>query len=138
MALLRRRKRRQRPKQLSLLELNDRRLVPLTRREEKAVALVFQGKKNAAIAEDLKTTEQTVKNALRFAFMKLGITDRHEMVGKAYHEGGFNLWTYDPNEPVPEPKPPEPEPKFKTAEEKRIWQLYKSSKNKLRELGIKV
>lgn len=45
----------------------------LTPREKQCLAGVFAGKSNKEIALELCTSDQTVKNSLRFAYEKLGI-----------------------------------------------------------------
>lgn len=58
------------------------------------IAGVFAGKTNAAIAAELGTTVQCVKNQLRFAYRKLGVRSRNDLVWKSITEGGYQLWTY--------------------------------------------
>jgi DNA-binding NarL/FixJ family response regulator len=51
----------------------------LTDRELRIVAAVVQGYKNREIAEQLATSEQMIKNALRNVFDKIGVSDRLEL-----------------------------------------------------------
>ena len=51
----------------------------LTERELRIVAAVVQGYKNREIAEQLFTSEQVIKNALRTVFDKIGVSDRLEL-----------------------------------------------------------
>jgi DNA-binding NarL/FixJ family response regulator len=51
----------------------------LTGRELRIIAAIVQGYKNREIAEQLCTTEQVVKNALRTIFDKIGVSDRLEL-----------------------------------------------------------
>ena len=51
----------------------------LTGRELRIIAAIVQGYKNREIANQLETTEQVVKNALRAIFDKIGVSDRLEL-----------------------------------------------------------
>ncbi len=51
----------------------------LTGRELRIIAAIVQGYKNREIAEQLSTTEQVIKNALRTIFDKIGVSDRLEL-----------------------------------------------------------
>jgi DNA-binding NarL/FixJ family response regulator len=51
----------------------------LTGRELRIIAAIVQGYKNREIADQLATTEQVVKNALRTIFDKIGVSDRLEL-----------------------------------------------------------
>ena len=51
----------------------------LTGRELRIIAAIVQGYKNREIAEQLATTEQVIKNALRTVFDKIGVSDRLEL-----------------------------------------------------------
>ena len=51
----------------------------LSDRELRIVAAVVQGYKNREIAEQLTTSEQMIKNALRNVFDKIGVSDRLEL-----------------------------------------------------------
>ena len=51
----------------------------LTQKELKIVALIAQGNRNKAIALQLHTTEQVVKNSLRGVYSKTGVSDRLEL-----------------------------------------------------------
>ncbi len=51
----------------------------LTGRELRIIAAIVQGYKNREIADQLSTTEQVVKNALRAIFDKIGVSDRLEL-----------------------------------------------------------
>lgn len=51
----------------------------LTGRELRIIAAIVQGYKNREIADQLTTTEQVVKNALRAIFDKIGVSDRLEL-----------------------------------------------------------
>lgn len=50
----------------------------LTEREQTILALVAQGKRNRAIAQQLRISEATVENHLHRVFQKLGVTNRTE------------------------------------------------------------
>jgi DNA-binding NarL/FixJ family response regulator len=50
-----------------------------TGKEEKIVALVAEGLRNADIADRIGTTEQVVKNYLRVIYDKLGMWNRLEL-----------------------------------------------------------
>jgi DNA-binding NarL/FixJ family response regulator len=51
----------------------------LTRKELEIVALIVQGYKNKAIAAQLGTKEQVIKNYLRSVYDKTGVSDRLEL-----------------------------------------------------------
>ena len=51
----------------------------LTGRELRIIAAIVQGYKNREIADQLCTTEQVIKNALRTIFDKIGVSDRLEL-----------------------------------------------------------
>src|SRR5271165_2121925 len=51
----------------------------LTGRELRIIAAIVQGYKNREIADQLATTEQVIKNALRTIFDKIGVSDRLEL-----------------------------------------------------------
>jgi DNA-binding NarL/FixJ family response regulator len=51
----------------------------LTGRELRIIAAIVQGYKNREIADQLSTTEQVIKNALRAIFDKIGVSDRLEL-----------------------------------------------------------
>ncbi len=51
----------------------------LTGRELRIIAAIVQGYKNREIADQLATTEQVIKNALRTVFDKIGVSDRLEL-----------------------------------------------------------
>ena len=51
----------------------------LTPRELRIIAAIVQGYKNREIAQQLGTTEQVIKNALRGVFDKIGVSDRLEL-----------------------------------------------------------
>lgn len=51
----------------------------LTQRELRIIAAIVQGYKNREIADQLGTSEQVVKNALRGIFDKIGVSDRLEL-----------------------------------------------------------
>ena len=56
-------------------------------REREILAMVAQGTANPGIAARLFVSPQTVKNHLHRMYSKLGVTDRHELVLYAIHEG---------------------------------------------------
>lgn len=58
----------------------------LTRREKAIISCLMQGWRNKEIADQLKITEQTVKNHLRTVFDKVGVSDRLELVLYAIHQ----------------------------------------------------
>jgi DNA-binding NarL/FixJ family response regulator len=51
----------------------------LSDRELRIIAAIVQGYKNKEIADQLYTTEQVIKNALRNIFDKIGVSDRLEL-----------------------------------------------------------
>lgn len=51
----------------------------LSDRELRIIAAIVQGYKNREIADQLYTTEQVIKNALRNIFDKIGVSDRLEL-----------------------------------------------------------
>lgn len=51
----------------------------LTPKELKILGLILQGYKNKEIAEELKNSEQVIKNYLRSIFDKTGVSDRLEL-----------------------------------------------------------
>ena len=51
----------------------------LSEKELRIIAAVVRGFKNREIAEQLDTTEQVIKNALRAIFDKIGVSDRLEL-----------------------------------------------------------
>jgi DNA-binding NarL/FixJ family response regulator len=51
----------------------------LTPKELKILGLILQGYKNKDIAEELKNSEQVIKNYLRSIFDKTGVSDRLEL-----------------------------------------------------------
>ena len=51
----------------------------LSERELRIIAAIVQGYKNREIADQLCTTEQVIKNALRNIFDKIGVSDRLEL-----------------------------------------------------------
>jgi DNA-binding NarL/FixJ family response regulator len=51
----------------------------LSERELRIIAAIVQGYKNREIAQQLFTTEQVIKNALRNIFDKIGVSDRLEL-----------------------------------------------------------
>lgn len=66
----------------------------LAPKEEKYVGMIFEGMTNVAIAAEVGTSEQCVKNVLKSAYQKLGVQSRYELIYKAFREGGFQLWLY--------------------------------------------
>jgi DNA-binding CsgD family transcriptional regulator len=62
-------------------------LSDLTRREREILALVVEGKSNAAIARQLWVTEQTVKFHLSNIYRKLGVANRTAASRWAHEQG---------------------------------------------------
>lgn len=96
----------------------------LTKFQEEAVACIFRGMSNAQIGEKFGIHEQVIKNRLRFAYRKLKVTGRTDLIYKAIRQGAFQLWLYSGEpyvEPPPPPAPPpeKPKVKYETAAEKR-------------------
>jgi DNA-binding NarL/FixJ family response regulator len=58
----------------------------LTRREKSIIACLVQGWRNREIAQNLKISEQTVKNHLRAIYDKVGVSDRLELALYAIHQ----------------------------------------------------
>lgn len=54
----------------------------ISRREAEVLALVLEGRKAAEIAARLGITEYTVKDHLKHAYAKLGITSRSQLLGR--------------------------------------------------------
>lgn len=52
----------------------------LTKLERDALSLVLDGKSNKAIAQEIGTDEQCIKNRIRAAFKKLGIRSSRELL----------------------------------------------------------
>lgn len=59
----------------------------LTKREHEVLALVTRGRSNAAIGEELKLAESSVKTHVSHILNKLGFTDRIQLVVFAYENG---------------------------------------------------
>jgi DNA-binding NarL/FixJ family response regulator len=59
----------------------------LTEREHEVLALMAQGKENAAIAEELVVTERTVKFHVGNIYSKLGVTSRAAAIVEALRRG---------------------------------------------------
>ena len=60
---------------------------PLTVREIQMLRLAAASKSNKQIADEMETTEQTVKNRFRLLYDRLGVGDRAGAVAKALREG---------------------------------------------------
>lgn len=58
----------------------------LTRREKSIISCLVQGWRNREIAQNLKISEQTVKNHLRAIYDKVGVSDRLELALYAIHQ----------------------------------------------------
>ena len=58
----------------------------LTQREKTIISYLVQGWRNREIAERLEISEQTVKNHLRAAYDKVGVSDRLELVLYVLHQ----------------------------------------------------
>lgn len=58
----------------------------LTVREQDVLKLVIKGLSNREIAETLFISEHTVKNHMSNIFQKLGVTDRTQLIAKAYSQ----------------------------------------------------
>lgn len=56
----------------------------LTKLEKGALALLLEGKSNKAIADEIGTDEQCIKNRIRAAFKKLGIRSSRELLPIAH------------------------------------------------------
>lgn len=63
----------------------------LTSREIEVLNLVSQGKINKIIAKELGITDSTVKNHITIMFVKLRVTNRVELVAKAFRCGLIKL-----------------------------------------------
>ena len=59
----------------------------LTKREHEVLALVTRGRSNAAIGQELKLAESSVKTHVSHILNKLGLTDRIQLVVFAYENG---------------------------------------------------
>lgn len=59
----------------------------LSEREQQIVQLVSQGFKNSGIAQQMRISEQTVKNHLHSIFSKVGVSDRLDLALYAVHKG---------------------------------------------------
>ncbi|GAX91178.1 LuxR C-terminal-related transcriptional regulator [Effusibacillus lacus] len=60
---------------------------PLTSREQQVMHLVIKGLSNREIAAKLFISEHTVKNHMSNIFQKLGVSDRTQLIAKAYRSG---------------------------------------------------
>ena len=72
----------------------------LTRREREILALVTEGKSNAAMARELWVTEQTVKFHLSNIYRKLGVANR-TAASRWAHEHGIARAAPLPEDPTP-------------------------------------
>ena len=63
----------------------------LTRRETAVLGLLFRGRSNKEIADDLDISEDTVKFRLKGLFSKLGVTDRTAAVVAALRHGILHI-----------------------------------------------
>ena len=61
----------------------------LTKREAEVVTLLFEGKPQGAIAEELGTTRETVKTLLGRVFKKAGVHSETQLLALAWHNGGY-------------------------------------------------
>ena len=59
----------------------------LTKRERDIILLIGEGLKNAQIARRLRISEKTVRNHLTSIFGKVGVSDRLELLVRAYQAG---------------------------------------------------
>jgi DNA-binding NarL/FixJ family response regulator len=75
-------------------------LPPLTRREREILALVAEGKSNAAMARELWVTEQTVKFHLSNIYRKLDVANR-TAASRWAHEHGLARAGHLPEDPTP-------------------------------------
>lgn len=92
----------------------------LTPPEQKVIECIFRGLPNEEIAEETGRPLQVVKNRIRFAFRKLGVTSRLDLLVKSLKHGGYNLWTYSGERYQAR--------KYETAEEKRAAELRNKSR----------
>lgn len=91
---------------------------PLSALELSVVAGALLGLRNKAIARRINNTEQVVKNALRHAYIKLGVRGRYDLAIKAAGDGGYRLLLYgEPDAAIDEPYPQLE--KYESAAEKR-------------------
>jgi DNA-binding NarL/FixJ family response regulator len=60
---------------------------PLTQREEQIVRAIARGLMNRQIAEELRISEQTVKNQLTTIYQKLGVQSRVQLAVYAVRNG---------------------------------------------------
>jgi DNA-binding NarL/FixJ family response regulator len=72
----------------------------LTRREREILALVTEGKSNAAVARELWVTEQTVKFHLSNIYRKLGVANR-TAASRWAHANGAGGAASDAEDPTP-------------------------------------
>jgi DNA-binding NarL/FixJ family response regulator len=63
------------------------RVASLTEREREIVALIGEGLKNKQIASRLFISETTVRHHLTSIFSKLNVSDRLELIIRAYKDG---------------------------------------------------
>jgi DNA-binding CsgD family transcriptional regulator len=63
----------------------------VSRREAEVLALLLRGKRACEIASALSITEYTVKDHLKHAYAKLGITSRTQLIGRLTGDGALVL-----------------------------------------------
>jgi ATP/maltotriose-dependent transcriptional regulator MalT len=70
---------------ISLLKGGNLMLPVLTDRENQVLKLIAYGFTNREISRDLSISESTVENHIHHIFTKLGISNRAQAVGHAFH-----------------------------------------------------
>jgi len=67
--------------EISLPDLNEKLITPLSEREYDVFKLIFSKKTNSEIAEELFVSINTVKTHLKNLYNKLGVSNRNEAIG---------------------------------------------------------
>ena len=79
---------------MSLPTINKREIregQPLSRREMQVIALLAEGYPKQKISEELRIKKNTVATHVSHIFTKLGVSNAHGAVGKAYRCGILGL-----------------------------------------------
>jgi DNA-binding CsgD family transcriptional regulator len=77
------------------LEASFLRKYQITSRETEVMRMIFQGKENKEISQNLSVTDSTVKNHIYNIFQKTGVNNRTELIHKILSESKFLLENND-------------------------------------------